>query len=69
MASERPYTILTVYVNLDPVPGIFNTPESAREAVESLLKRTIPHYNPQVYVSKDDVALGQLNASVTQTII
>lgn len=68
MSQIGPYTLLTVYVKLDPIPGAFHTPESAREAVESLLERTIPHYEPKVHVSKDQVAMGQLNADATTII-
>lgn len=37
---------LSVYVDLDPVPGAFYTPDSARNAVQLVLMRSMPHYNP-----------------------
>jgi hypothetical protein len=39
---------LTVYVNLDPVPGTFHTEESARETVQRILDQTVPSYFPGV---------------------
>lgn len=39
---------LTVYVNLDPVPGTFNTEDNARETVQRILDESIPHYFPGV---------------------
>lgn len=37
---------MLVFVDLDPVPGVFHTKESAVETVNEILKRSIPHYNP-----------------------
>lgn len=37
---------LVLWVDLDPIPGAFHTPESAKECCESILKNSIPHYNP-----------------------
>jgi len=39
---------LVVWVDLDPVPGTFHTPESAKENVQAILKSSIPHYNPML---------------------
>lgn len=39
---------LVVWVDLDPIPGSFHTPESAKKNVEAILKDYIPHYNPMV---------------------
>lgn len=49
--SER--IMLHVMVNLDPVPGTFHTPESAREMIEGILISRIPHYDPVVVRSED----------------
>lgn len=61
MVKKPPYTILTIYVNLDPLPGLFHTPESARRTVEGVLKTLIPHYSPKVYLATDPVAMETLN--------
>jgi hypothetical protein len=45
--------ILIVEVELDYTPGIFHTPESAKNAVEHILQTRIPHYNPKVQIQKD----------------
>ncbi len=37
-----------VYVDLDPVPGVFHTQESAQNALTHILRESIPHYNPMV---------------------
>ena len=42
--------ILQVIVNLDPVPGTFDSEESAREQVLAILRGSIPHYHPQVMI-------------------
>lgn len=46
--AKRTRIKLTVEVDLDPVPGVFHTAESARECVQSLLENGIPFYNPTV---------------------
>ena len=46
MARER--IMLEVCVDLDPVPGVFHTKESAAYAVKNILTNSIPHYNPTV---------------------
>lgn len=46
MARER--IMLEVWVDLDPVPGIFHTKESAQHCVRNILNNSIPHYNPTV---------------------
>jgi hypothetical protein len=38
---------MEIEVDLDSIPGTFNTETSALESVESILNRSIPHYNPQ----------------------
>lgn len=37
-----------VYVDLDDIPGVMHTQESAQNALNGILQRTIPHYNPVV---------------------
>lgn len=39
---------LTVVVDLDPVPGVFSTAESAEKSVQTILDCAIGHYNPKV---------------------
>ena len=39
-----------VFVDLDPVPGVMNTEESASEVLQSILNESIKHYNPTVFV-------------------
>lgn len=50
MATAPTRIKLAVYVDLDPVPGTFSTANSARAAVEAILKNQIEHYNPGVWV-------------------
>jgi hypothetical protein len=47
---------LGVYVDLDPMPGAFNTPDSAKQAVLSVLNMHISHYNPSVVIDSRDVS-------------
>lgn len=44
----RETVTMTVSVQLDPVPGVFHTPESARAIVEGILIDAIGHYLPVV---------------------
>jgi hypothetical protein len=37
-----------VFVNLDPVPGVFHTQESAQNVIRGLFTGRIAHYNPMV---------------------
>jgi hypothetical protein len=41
---------LSVYVDLDPVPGAFHSAESARNHVNALLYAALEHYNPIVSI-------------------
>ncbi len=43
---DRKRVKLIVEVDLDPVPGAFHTKESAVFYVQSILMRSIPHYDP-----------------------
>lgn len=52
MPRER--VLLEVLVDLDPVPGTFHTPESARDAVQAILLNSVPHYTPVVIIAKTD---------------
>ena len=45
---------LEVRVDLDPVPGAFHSADSAREIVEDILCRSIPHYYPVVSIGISD---------------
>lgn len=51
---ERTRIKLTVYVDLDPVPGTFHTKESAQNAVRNILNGSIPHYNPLVSIAEEE---------------
>jgi hypothetical protein len=46
---EKKTAVLTVTVELDPVPGTFHTLESAGEQLAALLMQTVPHYHPKVF--------------------
>jgi hypothetical protein len=37
-----------MYVDLDPIPGVFHTAASAHEQVLRILQERISHYNPEV---------------------
>jgi len=45
--------MLTVIVDLDPTPGVFHTPESAKQAIEATLLSRIGHYNPVVLLHEE----------------
>lgn len=47
-AMKKQRIKLVLWVDLDPMPGTFHTPESAKESVEAILKDRIPHYNPML---------------------
>ena len=49
MARER--VALIVYVDLDPVPGVMHTADSAQQVISAYLINNINHYNPQVLVA------------------
>lgn len=50
---EKKRIKLEVYVDLDRTPGTFHTKESARNAVDAILKDSIPHYNPTVSTTNE----------------
>lgn len=57
---ERINVRLVVTVNLDPVPGVFHSIESARQCVQNILNESISHYDPRVYIEpfyKDEAIL------------
>lgn len=54
MGHPRDKIKLEVWVNLDPVPGLFHTKESARQVVSDILRDQIPHYNPSVALPPED---------------
>lgn len=47
---ERIRVKLIVCIDLDPVPGMMHTAESAEQVISGLLERTIPHYHPEVSI-------------------
>lgn len=49
---DRERIMLSVMVDLDPVPGTFHTPESARDSVQAILLSSIPHYEPIVVTNE-----------------
>lgn len=48
---NRERITLTVVLDLDPVPGAFHDAASARYHVEDILKGSIPHYDPVVFIN------------------
>jgi len=50
---EREKAVLTVEVELDAVPGAFDSPESAQYHLQNILTNAIPHYFPRVRLSQD----------------
>lgn len=52
---QRKSIKLAVYVDLDPVPGTFDSAESAQNVVRGILNSRIPHYNPIVMIESEDV--------------
>lgn len=51
---ERKRVTLTVTVELDPCPGAFSTPHSARNIVRGILEDRIYHYSPTVDLVDDE---------------
>lgn len=51
---QRERVSLIVVVDLDPVPGAFHDVASARYHVESILKGSIPHYDPVVEIKAQE---------------
>ena len=51
---DRERVKLEVEADLDPVAGVFSTPESAEMIVGRILRESIPHYNPTVKIIKED---------------
>lgn len=47
---ERKRVKLEVLVDIDPLPGAFDSPAAAVEAVRQILNDRISHYNPTVYL-------------------
>lgn len=43
---QRKRVRILVEMDLDPVPGAYNTPEDCAERVQAHLKRITPHYHP-----------------------
>lgn len=55
---ERKRIILEVIVDLDPMPGTFNTVESALSSIQAILLSSIGHYNPVVINPDPEPMLG-----------
>lgn len=52
--TKHVHAIMQVRVELDPMPGVMHTPESARDVVAMLLTRNMTSYNPEVALIADD---------------
>ena len=52
---KRKVAVLVITVELDSVPGIFNSPESAAETVKQILENSIGHYSPVVSLVSEPV--------------
>jgi hypothetical protein len=48
---DRTRVALLVWVDLDAVPGVFHTHESAQEHVQAVLERSLGHYNPETHLA------------------
>lgn len=44
-----------MYVDLDPVPGVMHSQESAQHVIANLLVERIPHYKPTVSLAPVDL--------------
>lgn len=53
MADKR--IAFVVYVNIDPMPGVFHTDQSALDSLDDILKNAIPHYSPSVAHAPDSM--------------
>jgi hypothetical protein len=49
---------LSVYVDLDDIPGAFHSAESAQNIVRNILRDTLGHYDPLVSVESSDTSQG-----------
>ena len=45
---------VTFLIDLDPVPGVFHTPTSARNVIQAVLLERFPHYLPVVVHPETD---------------
>lgn len=52
---ERTRIKLAVFVDLDPVPGAFNTSEDVQSRIQNMLDHSIPHYNPKIDIESADI--------------
>lgn len=51
--NGRTRVAVTIIIDLDPVPGAFHTPESARQLIEGMILNAAPHYNPVVILEPE----------------
>lgn len=61
ITHDRTRKAFILHVDLDPVGGVFHTPRSAYEIVQSLLDRYIPHYAPVAIFAMTHPAERQKN--------
>lgn len=52
---NRDRRAFVVYVDLDPVPGVMYSQESAQTTLRRILNEAIPHYNPSVALAPNDI--------------
>lgn len=55
---NRKRIALLIFVDLDGVPGEFNTRESWKRQIQGLLTHAVSHYHPQVEVGDATLSLG-----------
>lgn len=63
--ARRKRVALVVFVDLDPIPGVMHTEDSAQQVVSTYLINNIGHYNPQVIVAPPSMQMPTGN-HVTQ---
>lgn len=47
-AHIKNVSVITIEIDLDPVPGWGNNPEDHKMMLERYLNETVPHYNPKI---------------------
>lgn len=55
---NRERIALIIFVDLDPVPGEFNTRESWKRQLQGAMNGMVSHYHPQVEVGDATLSLG-----------
>jgi hypothetical protein len=61
MTPHRTRRAFILHIDLDPVPGTFNTPRSANETVQAWLDRFLSDYTPVVIFGVTHPAEKQVN--------